>query len=139
MLIYKYYAYASREALVARLPIPGSDVGSWGTVLNQFLSVSHDSTGALIPATVLAAISDESIVATKLSSSVQTNLTKAATALQAADIVGKATTSNLAAVATSGSYNDLLNKPGTTFVALTQVTYDALLVKDPSTLYVITD
>lgn len=32
---------------MARLPIPGSDNGSWGNVLNEFLEVSHDSDGSL--------------------------------------------------------------------------------------------
>lgn len=30
-----------------RLPIPGADTGSWGDVLNDYLSVAHDSSGAL--------------------------------------------------------------------------------------------
>lgn len=32
---------------MARLPTVGADDGSWGTVLNEFLSVSHDSSGSL--------------------------------------------------------------------------------------------
>jgi len=32
---------------MARLPIPGSDQGTWGDVLNQFLSVEHDPDGTL--------------------------------------------------------------------------------------------
>jgi hypothetical protein len=32
---------------MARLPIPGSDSGSWGTVLNDFLDVSHNADGSL--------------------------------------------------------------------------------------------
>jgi hypothetical protein len=32
---------------MARLPIPGQDEGSWGTVLNSFLNVSHQSDGTL--------------------------------------------------------------------------------------------
>ena len=30
---------------MARLPTPGSDDGTWGTVLNTFLEVGHDSAG----------------------------------------------------------------------------------------------
>lgn len=37
---------------MARLPVPGSDGGAWGTILNDFLSVSHDSGGALKANTV---------------------------------------------------------------------------------------
>lgn len=32
---------------MTRLPTPGSDDGSWGNILNDFLSVEHDSSGAL--------------------------------------------------------------------------------------------
>lgn len=32
---------------MARLPTPGSDVGQWGTVLNDFLGVEHNSDGTL--------------------------------------------------------------------------------------------
>jgi hypothetical protein len=34
---------------VARLPIPGKDAGQWGTILNEFLSVSHSVDGTLKP------------------------------------------------------------------------------------------
>jgi hypothetical protein len=32
---------------MARLPIPGSDDGTWGDVLNDYLAVEHDSDGSL--------------------------------------------------------------------------------------------
>lgn len=32
---------------MARLPSPGSDSGSWGNILNDFLSVELDSDGTL--------------------------------------------------------------------------------------------
>lgn len=32
---------------MARLPIPGSDSGSWGQILNEFLSVEHNNDGTL--------------------------------------------------------------------------------------------
>lgn len=49
---------------------------------------------------------------TDLAASVQTSLGKADSALQShQDISGKANTADLATVATSGSYNDLTNKP----------------------------
>lgn len=38
---------------MARLPIVGGDDGDWGTVLNQFLSVAHNTDGTLAPATLL--------------------------------------------------------------------------------------
>ncbi len=37
---------------MARLPIPGSDDGTWGTILNNFLDVSHNQDGTLIPSAV---------------------------------------------------------------------------------------
>lgn len=38
--------------MTARLPIPGSDDGTWGDILNGFLSVSHNSDGTLAPGAV---------------------------------------------------------------------------------------
>lgn len=32
---------------MARLPIPGGDSGTWGTILNEFLAVSHNADGTL--------------------------------------------------------------------------------------------
>ena len=72
---------------MARLPTPGSDRGNWGQILNDYLLQSHDDEGLLKPIP-------------------QTTITN----LQA-DLASKATTSTLASVATSGSYNDLINKP----------------------------
>jgi hypothetical protein len=37
---------------MARLPAPGSDTGQWGTILNDYLSVSHTISGALKPGVV---------------------------------------------------------------------------------------
>lgn len=37
---------------MARLPVPGSDDGKWGEILNEYLSVSHDETGLLKPSAV---------------------------------------------------------------------------------------
>jgi len=49
---------------MARLPIPGSDDGSWGTILNDFLSVSHASDGTLKAGAVTdaGAASDSTVV-----------------------------------------------------------------------------
>lgn len=33
--------------MTARLPVPGNDDGTWGTILNQFLQVSHNGDGTL--------------------------------------------------------------------------------------------
>lgn len=32
---------------MARLPVPGSDSGAWGDILNSFLAVEHDNSGSL--------------------------------------------------------------------------------------------
>src|SRR5687767_11024016 len=40
---------------MARLPIPGSDKGTWGNILNDFLVQSHNSDGTLKSSAVTAA------------------------------------------------------------------------------------
>lgn len=40
---------------MSRLPVPGSDSGQWGEVLNDFLGVSHNNDGTLKQAQVSAA------------------------------------------------------------------------------------
>ncbi|MBP9738307.1 hypothetical protein KBD20_01325 [Candidatus Saccharibacteria bacterium] len=37
---------------MARLPVPGSDDGTWGAVLNEFLTESHNNDGSLKPESV---------------------------------------------------------------------------------------
>ncbi len=43
---------------MSRLPTPGSDEGSWGTVLNDYLTQSHNADGTLKPAAVAMASPD---------------------------------------------------------------------------------
>lgn len=40
---------------MSRLPQPGSDDGTWGTILNDYLSVAHASDGSLKSAALIAA------------------------------------------------------------------------------------
>jgi hypothetical protein len=40
---------------MAQLPIPGSDAGTWGNILNAYLGVSHNIDGTLLPGAVSAA------------------------------------------------------------------------------------
>src|SRR5690349_11162716 len=47
---------------MARLPVPGSDNGAWGDILNEFLLVEHATDGTLKPAGSLAAKADDSSV-----------------------------------------------------------------------------
>jgi lysophospholipase L1-like esterase len=63
---------------MARLPQPGGDEGSWGEILNEYLSQSLDSGGLLKP----DAIVDGAISEAKLSQLVRIKLEKADTALQ---------------------------------------------------------
>lgn len=48
---------------MARLPQPGSDDGTWGAIINEYLKVSHAPDGSLLK----AAIPDGSVTLTKLS------------------------------------------------------------------------
>jgi hypothetical protein len=53
--------------MVARLPIPGSDDGSWGDILNTYLSVAHNTDGTLGANTVpTSALQDNAVTAPKL-------------------------------------------------------------------------
>jgi hypothetical protein len=40
---------------MSRLPVPGSDDGTWGTILNDFLNVSHNADGTLSSSAVSSA------------------------------------------------------------------------------------
>jgi collagen type VII alpha len=42
--------------VVQRLPIPGSDDGTWGDILNGFLGVSHNEDGTLVTSAVTTAL-----------------------------------------------------------------------------------
>lgn len=69
---------------MSRLPTPGGDNGNWGAILNDYLSQEHNADGSLkirtegIPAT----IADGSITASKLSSSLNSYIANAQTAVQ---------------------------------------------------------
>jgi hypothetical protein len=65
------YNYGVTLVMTARLPTVGGDDGSWGTVLNTFLSVAHNSDGSL-----------SAIAKTTLASGVQTSLGKADSSVQ---------------------------------------------------------
>ena len=83
-----------------RLPVPGSDTGKWGEILNDFLSQAHTSDGHLKTdsvtagqlasgSVVTAALADGSVTQPKLHSAVQSSLAKADTAIQPADLVSE--------------------------------------------------
>ncbi len=59
---------------MARLPVPGSDSGTWGQVLNDYLSVAHDNDGSIKAGAVdTSALQDGSISAAKLQDNSITN------------------------------------------------------------------
>lgn len=47
---------------MARLPVPGSDSGTWGNVLNDFLSVEHNADGTLKESGTLASKAEDTSV-----------------------------------------------------------------------------
>jgi len=105
---------------MSRLPVPGSDKGTWGSILNDYLLQAHNADGTIKDDAVTAAsiapnavtstsIAPNSISTTQLSSDIQTSLTNAnavvpATTLEtgliqlAGDLSGTATSPTVAQV-----------------------------------------
>ena len=50
---------------MSRLPSPGGDAGNWGNVLNDFLSVEHNTDGTLKASGTISTKSDDSTVVHK--------------------------------------------------------------------------
>lgn len=90
---------------MARLPIPGSDDGTWGDILNDFLVQAHNSDGSLKDTGVVAAKyvkPSGGIPKTDLSSSVQASLDNADAAVTGATALLKSNNlSDLASASTS--------------------------------------
>lgn len=87
-------ACAYREGLLylklhmARLPNPGQDSGTWGTILNDFLSQTHKADGSLKDDVITAAaIADGTITEPLLASAVQTKLNDTQAAVAAVQTV----------------------------------------------------
>ena len=79
---------------MARLPVPGSDDGTWGDILNDFLSQSHNADGTLQG----AAIPDGSVTPAKLSQSyVPASEKGAANGVATLDATGKVPAAQLPA------------------------------------------
>ncbi|MGF7228585.1 MAG: glycoside hydrolase family 16 protein [Candidatus Saccharibacteria bacterium] len=72
--------------MAQRLPVPGQDDGTWGTVLNGYLVQSHNSDGTLKPSAVTAAGAynkpSSGIPAADMDGAAQADLGLAATAVQ---------------------------------------------------------
>ena len=78
---------------MTRLPIPGQDDGTWGDILNAYLSVSLASDGTLKPNVVgTSQLQAGAVTSSNLSSSVQTSLNSANTALQLGGDLGGSNT-----------------------------------------------
>src|SRR5581483_5698003 len=60
---------------MSRLPQPGGDSNSWGTILNDYLSVSMDGTGNLRPAAVATAGAGTFATPASVTSAVSTHAT----------------------------------------------------------------
>lgn len=73
---------------MARLPTPGQDTGTWGNILNDFLSQTHKSDGTLKDDVITAAaIADGTITEPLLASAVQTKLNDTQAAIANAQTV----------------------------------------------------
>ena len=94
---------------IPRLPIPGDDEGAWGEILNEYLLVSHTPNGALRVENTLLGKADKSYVDTELDA--KADAADLSAKADAADLDAKADSADLAPVATSGSYDDLTDKP----------------------------
>lgn len=63
---------------MSRLPVPGQDEGTWGAILNEYLTQTLASDGQLKAGSVgTTQLQDASVTSAKLSSAVQTSLAKA--------------------------------------------------------------
>lgn len=81
---------------MARLPTPGADNGTWGTVLNDFLQQSHTTTGGLASNVVgNAQLQDGSVSEGKLDSATQTKLNATGDPTMGGDLSGTASNAQL--------------------------------------------
>ncbi len=65
---------------MARLPVPGGDDGSWGAILNDFLTQSHNADGSIKPAAMAQAGAAQDSNVVKLSGAQTVNGAKTFTA-----------------------------------------------------------
>lgn len=77
---------------MARLPQPGADNGTWGTILNDYLSQSLSTDGTIKPGAVTAAaVTDGTITEAKLDPAVVTKLNTVATGVSGVSSVNSKT------------------------------------------------
>jgi hypothetical protein len=77
---------------MTQLPVPGGDSGTWGNILNDFLSVSHNNDGSLQSSAITSAGGyvkpSGGIPETDLASSAQTSLSLANSSIQLGGDIG---------------------------------------------------
>lgn len=97
---------------MSRLPQPGSDAGTWGSILNEFLTTSHNPDGSLkadvVTTTQLASASvDSSHLSTTVQSAIANAYTKPASGIPKSDLSLSVQQSlNNADAAVGGSVSD---------------------------------
>jgi hypothetical protein len=97
---------------MARLPVPGQDNGTWGDVLNEFLTTSHTQQGTLKSNVVGSTeIQDGSIVNSKLASGISADKISDGVTNKSFTATHKNKLDTLSPVAVTGSYADLVNTP----------------------------
>lgn len=95
--------------MVSRLPTPGSDDGTWGDILNDYLSQSLKADGTIKDnAVITSAIAANAVTNAKLESSVQSSLSLANTALQS---IPDATSSVKGAIRLTGDLGGTATSP----------------------------
>lgn len=93
---------------MARLPMPGQDNGVWGAILNDFLSQSHDGSGALNSGVVSdAQVASGAAIAQSKISNLTSDLSSKLTAASNLSDVANATTArtNLSVPKSTGFTN----------------------------------
>lgn len=153
---------------MARLPEPGADAGQWGDILNDYLQVAHTGDGALKANSIGAvqlqpqsvsttALLDSSVTEDKLDDAVKTKL-NASSDGAVASVAGKVGAVTLVkgdvgltnvdntsdankpiSTAVQTALNTIDQKIDNTFWVGTQAEYNAILVKDPNTIYFVSE
>lgn len=116
---------------MARLPTPGSDNGTWGVILNDFLDQVHESTGLLKANSVgTTQLSDNSVTSAKIVDGTIVNADISASAA-----IAQSKVDSLPAALNS----KVANASGQTLTLWrgTAAAYSAIGTPDANTIYVI--
>jgi hypothetical protein len=127
---------------MTRLPVPGEDKGTWGTVLNDYLLQSHNADGTLksIPQSRVTNLESDLALRAPIASPTFTGtvggITKAMVGLTNVDNTTDA--NKPVSSATQSALDGKVSGTGfSAIVKMTQAAYDALPTKDANTFYVI--